>query len=163
MRNNIICGKSDTAQTFLCTTILNFKKKKNFWINCRCQLWAIPWSVNVRIYLMYLVMVYLAMLSVVQTEQDVSAMLGQSASVNSPYQSKGKYSYQCRSTNTYFLQYSPMMYLPKLVDFWMCGHLKTPCAFSSKLKLKKDFTTEFLTHIKPLTFAPLHLKLCDRT
>lgn len=37
--------------------------------------------------------------------------------VNSPYQSKGKYSYQCRSTNTYFLRYSPVTYLPKLVDF----------------------------------------------
>jgi hypothetical protein len=40
---------------------------------------------------MYLVMVYLAMLSVAQTKQGVCEMLGESSGVNSPYQNKGKY------------------------------------------------------------------------
>jgi hypothetical protein len=52
---------------------------------------------NVRIHFMYLVMFYLAMLSVAQTEQGVYEMPGQSSGVNSPYQNKGKYSYHCRS------------------------------------------------------------------
>jgi hypothetical protein len=50
---------------------------------------------------MYLVMIYLAMLSVAQTEQVVCEMLGKKFGVNFPYQNKGKYSYHCRSTNTF--------------------------------------------------------------
>jgi hypothetical protein len=44
----------------------------------------------------YLVTVYLAMLSVAQTEHGVCKMLGKISGMN-PYQNKGKYSYHCRS------------------------------------------------------------------
>jgi len=62
-------------------------------------------------------MVYLAMLPVAQTEQGVCEMLEKISGLNSPYQKKKKKKKKknlitVKSTNTYFLQYNCMTYLP---------------------------------------------------
>jgi len=57
-------------------------------------------------------MVYLAMLPVAQTEQGVCEMLEKISGLNSPYQKKKKNLITVKSTNTYFLQYNCMTYLP---------------------------------------------------